>query len=58
MSKVSFYSNLHKVSNFEIEKEEFLKVCFMLRLDPEEVSNDVLKIGTIGLPNKRIYYNK
>ena len=30
----------------------------MLRINPEEVHNDVLKIGTIGLPNKKIYDNK
>ena len=30
----------------------------MLRINPEDVTNDVIKVGTIGLPDKLSYDDK
>ena len=46
---------LHK---YDTEREEFRRVCYMLRVDPKEVHTNVMRVGTIGLPHKNMYTNK
>lgn len=37
---------------------EFEKVCYMLRINPAEVDQNFMKIGTIGLPNLMNFEDK
>jgi hypothetical protein len=39
-------------------KAQFMKIWYMLRIKPEEAWEDIVKVGTIGLPDKFDYNDK
>lgn len=43
---------------FQLQKQEFNKICYMLRISPESVDKKIVTVYTIGLPNKMPYHNK